>query len=470
MPPLQKANENKRKLNKTASASVWYIGSNLFSRGVAFLFTPIFTRLLSPAEYGIYSLYVSLMGIFTVLTTFQMSGNVIYRGFARFDGERRARFLSAALGAQCLTAGASLLIFTAMGDRLTAITSLNTGLTIILILQIFLSGTEGFYFAKCRYDGNYQAVAKINVTTGILTPILSLALIRAGLGGYGRILAPLFISAAVAIPVAIRIIKEGKGLVWGEGWRFIFKMTVPMLPHFISLSLIAQSDKIIIARTLGEGVLGKYSAAYSIGFILSQIASAFTVALAPWIIKKMKAGKSHDVEECIFSTAKVIGYAALLFLTVLPELFYAAVAPEYREALPVAYVAATSVIFSFLSSVISICILHYEKPMHITKNSLTAALPSVLLAYVLTSKIGYMGGAFASFFAYAVLFLLNKKTLGKVAKQELKAKFSLHFALYFIFALLIFFLKTSFISRLLIAGAILLLGLPEVKSCKRLLF
>lgn len=470
MPSLQGANENKRKLNKTASASVWYIGSNLLSRGVSFLFTPLFTRLLSPAEYGLYSLYVSLMGIFTVLTTFQMSGNVIYRGFARFDDEGRAKFLSCALGALCLTSGASLVVFSLFGERISNVISIDTPLTLILIFQIFLTGVEGFYLALCRYDGNYRTAAKINVGIGVATPILSLLLIRFGFRGYSRILSPLFISLTVAIPAAVKIIREGRSLIWREGWRFIFGMSLPMLPHFIAVSLIAQSDKIIIARILGEDALGKYGAAYSIGFILSHLASAFSVALSPWIIKKMKEGKREDVKAAVISTAKVIGYATLLFLAILPELFRAAVAAEYREALPVAYFTSLSVIFSFLSSVMSVCILHYEKPMLITRNSLIAALPTVIISWLLVWRIGYVGGAVASLSAYALLFLLNKHTLDKREENTIKVKFGLHLVSFFVFSALLFFLRASFLARLMIALATVLLALPEVKSCKRLLF
>lgn len=470
MPSIKSAIEKKRKMNKTASASVWYIASSLLARGIAFLFTPIFTRVLSPSEYGIYSLYVSLMGVFTVLTTFQMSGNVIYRGFARFDGERRGEFLSSALGAQGVLSGASILLILAFGDSLSKITSLDTGLTVILIMQIFLTGVEGFYLAECRYDGRYRTVAKINFSVGIITPLLSLFLIRLGLGGYARIISPLLISLAVAIPIAVKIIRGGRKLIWLDGWRYLFKMTLPMLPHFIALSVIAQSDKIIVARTLGEGALGKYGAAYSIGFILSYVGSAFTIALSPWIIKKMKLGMGKEVRECVFSVGKMIGYATLLFLAVLPELFRLAVPAEYREALPVAYLTALSVLFSFLSSVITICILHYEKPMLITKNSLTVAAVTVPLSYLLTVKVGFTGAAIYTFLAYAMLFFLNLRALEKIEAKSPKVKFGLQITLFLIFSALLFLLRISFIARLICACAVILLALPELKECKKLLF
>ena len=55
------------RLSTEEKASVLYIITGILSRGVSFLFTPIYTRLLSESEYGVYSLYVSWLGLFTVL-------------------------------------------------------------------------------------------------------------------------------------------------------------------------------------------------------------------------------------------------------------------------------------------------------------------------------------------------------------------------------------------------------------------
>ena len=449
---------------------MWYIGSNIISRGISFLFTPIFTRLLTPREYGIYSLYLSLMGIFTVLTTFQMSGNLIYRGFARFGVEERKRFLSSALGALALTSGISLVLLLLFGGVIAPLLSVNTAILILLTIQIFLSSAEGFYLARCRYEGNYHTVAALNIAVGIITPLLSLFLIKAGLGGYSRIISPLLISLAVATPLTVKIIKDGKRLVWGEGWRFIFKMTLPMLPHFIASSVIAQGDKIILAHLFGDAVLGKYGAAYSIGFIPSQLTSAVLVALSPWIIRKMRSGQKNAVKDAILSSAKVSGYATLAFLAILPELFYAAVAPEYREALPIAYAVSLSVVFSFLAAAISICILHYEKPMLITKNSLITAGAAIALTYILAIKLGYIGASLSPFLAYALLFLLNGRSVMKISGKAGSVKIALPLSLFLVFAALIFFLRESFTARLLIAIAIGLTALTEVKKCKNLLF
>ena len=84
-------------LNKGAQASLWSVSSNILCRGIGFLFTPIFTRALSPTEYGIYPLYTSLMGIFTPLITLEATGGFIYRLIAKCDERKKAKFLSSLL-------------------------------------------------------------------------------------------------------------------------------------------------------------------------------------------------------------------------------------------------------------------------------------------------------------------------------------------------------------------------------------
>ena len=49
-----------------ARGAVGYTAANLLIKSVGMLTTPFFTRLLGSAEFGRYSLYMSVVGILTV--------------------------------------------------------------------------------------------------------------------------------------------------------------------------------------------------------------------------------------------------------------------------------------------------------------------------------------------------------------------------------------------------------------------
>lgn len=435
------------------------------------MFTPIFTRLLSPDEFGIYSLYVSLMGIFTVLTTFEISGSVTYRGLAKFESEGAAEYISSALGAIFTLNIGSLALYIIFRNYFNDITSLSTPLTVFLFLQVFLNAAMGLYFAEKRYSGEYKTVALINIGMGALSPVLALLFIYLGSGGESRIIAPLISSALFGIPVIYSILKKGQRIFWGAAWRFLFKITLPMLPHYLALSLIAQVDKIIIARTLGEGAVGKYSAAYSVGFLLSLLSSGILLVLSPTAMRKQNENKTEEVRASLFASGKLICYATLVFLTLVPEIFYLVVSREYYEAMPVVYPIALAVILLFLANSASNCLVHYERPLLITKNSLISGAVCVILCLVLIRRVGYIGGAYVTLFSYLLLFILNNKTLKKISGGSLNINYSYHFWLFMlIYSCLVYFLRFSFSARLLLLTALLLLLLPELKKYKKLLF
>ncbi len=461
----------KKKLNGKISSPLWSIASNFASRGLTFVFTPIFTRILSPSEFGIYSLYVSLMGIFTVVTTFEISGSVMYRGLAKFAGERKAKYLSGALGAIVTLNILFLTLYIIFRDRLNDITSLNTRLTVFLFLQVFLNAAMGIHFAERRYSGAYRSVALLNVGMGTLSPILALTFIYLGGGGESRIIAPLVSTAFFAIPVIYRIIKKGKSLFSKETWGFLFRIAPPMLPHYLSLSLIAQVDRIIIARSLGEGAVGRYSAAYSVGFLLSLVTSGLLLVLSPITMRWQNENKTEALGAVLSASGKLIGYATLTFLTLVPEIFYLAVSGEYYEALPVVYPVALSAVFLFLSNAASNSLLHYEKPAFIMGNSVFTAVLCVALSLLFIRFFGYVGGAYATLISYFTLYVLNNTTLKKISKNTLNLNYSYRFWLLLtVYSIAAYILRFSFFARILLLSALMLMLLPELKKYKKLLF
>ena len=460
------------KINSSAAASVWYTATNFISRGMNVIFTPIFTRTLTPEEFGLYPLFTGFLSIFTVVTTLEMSGSVMYRGLAKFDGPKRDVFLSSALGAQITLSTISVILYIIFKGAINATTTLTTPLVLILFLQVFIDSAIGFYFARKRYEGDYKSVSVINVINGIMTPIIALLFIKLGLGGKSRIIAPLMVSGLISIPIILRILKRGKKLFLPSGWKFLFGFTLPMLPHYLSLSVIAQSEKIIIAKSIGESALGKYSAAYSTGLVLSIVTSGITLAMSPWIIRILKTGNFVSVSRAISASVRLVCLLTLIFLCATPEFFAVIAAKDYYEALPVSYIIAVSSFFSFVSSMLTNCLLHYGKPYLITKNSVVTALFCVSAGIVSVKLFGYIGGAWAPLISHFLLYSLNAKTVRKLSNKELFGtseglKAALLFA---VFAPLLFFLRFSVVARIFVFAALILLLLPEISKCKKIVF
>ena len=96
---MNKSNHKYSAIKRPAVASIWYAAAAILGRGIGFIFTPIFTRLLSAEEYGLFTLYTTWLGVFTIISTLEIGGGVLMRALQKKDWTSGTVFFSA-LGLQ----------------------------------------------------------------------------------------------------------------------------------------------------------------------------------------------------------------------------------------------------------------------------------------------------------------------------------------------------------------------------------
>lgn len=72
--------------SKAFKSGVWYTASNFLNRSIGFITTPIFTRILTKAEFGAFNNYSSWLSIITIFVTLNLESTLIS---ARYDYEDR---------------------------------------------------------------------------------------------------------------------------------------------------------------------------------------------------------------------------------------------------------------------------------------------------------------------------------------------------------------------------------------------
>lgn len=468
---LQRKIKFPKRINERAKASVFYGAANLFSRGIGFLFTPLFTRLLLPEEYGVYSLYTSLLGIFTVLISLEICGSISYKGMAKFNTGGTEEYASASFGVGAILYLGACAIYLAASKFIDGLTGLSPALTLILMTQVFFNTTLGIALSRARYEGKYRLVTTVSLTTGILTPLFSVLLILLGSGGYGRVISPLLTSGAAALLLALPTLKKSRKFYDKDIWKFIFGMAIPLLPHYLALSFIASGDKIIVSKLYGGAVLGKYSVACSLGLTPSLFAGGLTAALLPWVIKSLKAGRERVAAAVCERAVRAVCLMTLVFLTALPELYKIFAPSEYSTALPAAYAAAASVPFSFAVTLSTAALLSVKRPIVISLISLFSAAVGI--------GAGLLSEAFFSPYLTALLPIAAYLTLcvcdGAVGRDLFKRSgvnvnnYLLTLLLLISGVFLAFWLKSLPIARLLLFFALILTALGEFFRSRKLI-
>ncbi len=465
-----------RSLNKPARAFIWYTASSLLSRGISLLLTPLITHLLPPEEYGIYTLYTSWLGIMTVIGTLEICGGFMYTALSEHDGDGCDILLSALLliSVLCGTMLSTYIIFKSYAN---GIIGLGTRFTVMLVLQVLFDSALNLSLAYGRYRYSYVGVCLASTGSCVLPPLLSVILIKAfDLSGEARIFASFFSSVLFAA-LALIYIFRGADMKRSirERWRdisYLFKRTLPTLPYYISLSVMAHSDKVIMQRSLGDGAVGRYGVAFSVGHIFSLLTVGMSSALSPWLIRRLTRNETDRAAELLKVITAPLGILAVIFTGMLPELFSVIAAVEYREAMSAAYPTVIGVVFLFLCGLLRTAITQRRLITGGALLPMPAAAASVLLNLFLIPRAGYIGAGIASAASYMMLFFAYERFYFKKTGESLIKVNNCLLLMLFTSAgaLAMRIFSDVFISRALLASALLMLLLPSVMRLKELVF
>jgi O-antigen/teichoic acid export membrane protein len=427
--------------------------SGAIARGIGALSTPIFTRLLTPSEYGLYPLYNTWLGVLSVIVTLEVTGSAIYRGFQKYDG-KKDEFTSAALGLIGSIFVGFCAVYFAFYGFLGDITGLNVRNTVFMFAQILGTAIISLYLAKARYEYKYKAVAVLNMISAVTIPLSAIMIISlSGVRAEARIYASSIITLLIAIPLSFAIVKNSDKLYSGEIWRYLLGRSIPLLPHYFATALILKAGEISIGRAHGTEALGRYSIAISVGMIMTVVTVGLTSALSPWIMRKIREGSIDKMRDFLFALTKALALLSLGVLAIAPEILSFLAAEGFREALPAVYPLEIAVILSFLSGAVMSGCAYYERGGLTSLPSIAAALVSVVLSAFVLPNIDYRFAGVFALISYFIMMLLTSFVFKRLSGEypiNLK-KGSATLILTITYATVLFVFRSVLISRIFLA-------------------
>lgn len=461
--------ENIKKMLKVrvpAKASVWYIASSVLAKGISALTTPIFTRLLTPEEYGLYPLYLSWLSIFTILLSLELTGAVMYRGLQKYD-DKKDEFISASLGLFLCVFITFCSLYFAFSSFINTVTGLSTFVTFLMLCTVFANTVIGFYSAKARYEYKYMKATLINFASSLLIPLLSIVLIfLTYYKSEARIIASAFVLTFIGIYALVSILKKSKTIYRRDVWIFLLRFNLPLLPHYLALGMILRIGELVIGRAYGTEALGKYSVATSIGMALTVVTGGLLSALSPWILRRIRSHETEKIRDLLLLLTKGLCILTLVLLAAAPELLSILTPPAFHTVLIAVFPIALSVIPIFLSNALASAQSYYEKSYITALPSIISAAVSALLSLLVLPKVDYrFAGAFV-LISYLILAALNTLFYKRLSGEVLiKVKPTLTaFALTVLYSVALLLFRNSILSRIFLALPLLPIGFILAKE------
>ena len=398
-------------------ASFWFLVCSFFQKGISFITTPIFTRILTTGEYGEYNVFNSWLQIITPIVSLNLSSGVYAQGIVKFEDERD-QFTSSLQGLGLTLILAWTIVYLSFHTFFNNIFSLTIVQMICMFMMIWANGSFNFWSMNQRVDFKYNKLVVMTIAASIAQPLLSIILIKQSIDKVtARILGMTIVQLSMYSWTFLSQIQKGRRFFYKKFWSYALKFNIPLLPHYLSLTILSSSDRIMIKKMVGSSEAGIYSLAYSVAMIMSLFNTALLQTVEPWIYKKLKASKAKDIAMVAYPTFTFIGAVNIFLIVLAPEVITFFAPKQYYDAIWVIPSVALSVYFTYIYCFFATFEFYYEKTKYIASATIGGAVLNILLNYIFIEQYGYLAAGYTTLVSYIMFAVLHYIFMRKICRE-----------------------------------------------------
>lgn len=400
-------------------ASLWFLICGFLQKGVSVITTPIFTRLLTSAEYGQYNVFNSWLSIVSVFVTLQLYSGTFTQGMVKYE-DKKIKYASSLQGL-CLTLVLCwTVLYLIFHDFWNNLFELTTVQVLAMLLIIWTTSVYTFWAVEQRVDFKYHTLVVITSIATIAKPVVGIIfVVLADDKVTARILGLALVELVCFLWMFFSQMRRGNTFFDKGFWKHAFMLNLPLVPHYLSMVVLNSSDRIMISKMIGDDKAGIYSLAYSISQIMTIFNTALLQTIEPWLYKKIKTKQIRDMSMVAYPAFIVIAAVNILLIAFAPEVVALFAPEEYYEAIWVIPPIAMSVYFMFAYSFFAVFEFYYEKTQYIAMATMSGAALNIVLNYILIKLFGYYAAGYTTLVCYVLFTLFHFCFMRKICKKEL---------------------------------------------------
>lgn len=406
--------------DKVIKAGIGYTIGNYMLKGLSFFTIPIFARMMSTSDYGLFNTYASYDGIFFVLV-----GLALHSSFKNAKYKYENQFNS--FVSSCLVlAIISLLSWLFIGNTFYFAYGKSIGFSRVvinvLLLNSFGNAVIQYYNVYVGIYYKYRDFLKIAVFNALCSLILSIVLIKWCFPSsryLGRILGTAIPVFVITIYIIIYFFRQSAPAYKKKFWSFATKYSLPIIPHGLSQVVLSQFDRIMITAMIGSSSSGIYSFGYNIYTLIAVTSSSLDNVWSPWFYEKMNAGDIDTIKKQSSKYALGMMLFSVLVMLVSPEIIMLLGTADYSEAVYVVIPIVAGGFFSFLYTLPVQIEYYYEKTKWIAGATFLAAILNIFLNWIYINQFGYIAAAYTTLITYCLYFVFHYIVAIRIAKKKI---------------------------------------------------
>ena len=388
------------------------MAGNFLSRALAFFVLPVFTRYLTPADYGIMSYTGSVTSFLLVISTLSLNSFVL-RHFFEIESNTKRKELFGTIFLFLIVVNVVLLLiefaaFPHLLKRFGIKVPFHPYFEIALAIN-FVEIVLVIPMAYLRVTKNAWGYFWLTSSKAILSIILGLILVvgyKMGVMGrfYGSFYTNLFF-LIICLVIMFKVSRFAFDLTTiKKGLRF----SLPLVPSAIASIAIFSSDKIILERYVPLSQLGIYTVGLTIGTSMLIIVRSFYYAIEPEVYESFN---EEGFEKKIVRLKKNFLYVLLLIGCVLivfsKEIVTVMTAHRFYESYKIIPFFVIGSILRGAEILVGTTLFALNKTIYQPLITGTAVVFNITGNLILIPLMGIIGAAFASTLSFVVLLMVS---------------------------------------------------------------
>lgn len=411
---------NNKKVNHSRlalKAGIWYTFSNFLSRGLVFLTTPIFTRMLSKSDFGEYSNFATWQTLLLVLTTLDLYATVSRAKFDYKDNIDQYISSISLLGTSVTFISYIVVImFIDIFERILGMDSLYIH---IMFLYLLSAPALQILQAKYRVYMKYKIATLLTVLSSMLSVFVAVSFVYFFEDKlFGRILGQEVVLIIFNMCIYAYIILKGRSFK-KEHCKYALLIALPLIPHLLAGNLLATCDKLMIQYFRGPEELALYSLSVNCALLVRVLWESLNQAMVPWLYDKIHNNEYKEIKRVSRQYLVVFLMVALIIMLFTPEIVLIFGGKEYLVAKYVMPPVIMGCCFQFAYSMYVNVEIFYKKTYLISIGTVSAAAVNILLNFIFIDTFGYIGAAYATLICYALLMFCHYYIVRKMKVSKM---------------------------------------------------
>ena len=451
-----------KNMPENLKATLVFAIASFATSGINYLTTPIFTRLLSGAEYGTVAVYNSWYAIVRVFASMTLIFPGILNVGLYDHSENRWKYLSSMLGITSLCSVALGLVYALCPSVFQDLLGLDHSLMLLMIASCFALPATTFWTMKQRYEYRYKTTFFVSVGSAVLAQAVAVAAVMLSDGKLDevRLWSAGLVNMAVGLVLFGYILKQGRAFVDLPLWKKTFLVAIPLIPHYLGGELLSSMDKIMIDAMVGKTEAGIYALAAILSAIGILLWRALTVMFNPFVNAKLGSREFGRIRETVKPLMLVVGVMCVIASLAAPEIIRVLATEEYLAGIYVVPPVAAGIFIHALYDTFAAVSFFHKKSTRIMTATLTAAGVNLVCNYICIKHFGYLAAGYTTLLSNLVLTAMHYRNARIIEKEEVyDPKFSLLAAIWVTAGCLVCNLLYPFLilRYVLIAGLLALL-------------